>query len=218
MPIFGRPYDPAGYQFTNTGFDFARGYTVNAKTELGDASGGTAATIVDWRGKDMSPPKWTYDNHDAWDINMDQGTKIYAAADGTVQMARFRDITNACPGGYTVPNQGEVYIRHTVSGGTNTSLYDEYFVTYYAHFVYPFIINTNFAPAGPELGERLPDRDRPARLLSGGGLRSMGVARLSMGRAVALPVGRGRCPAQRQLVIVLRPPGAGRRRHPWLAE
>jgi len=30
MPIFGRPYDPAGYQFTNTGFDFARGYTVDA--------------------------------------------------------------------------------------------------------------------------------------------------------------------------------------------
>jgi hypothetical protein len=51
MPIFGRVYDSAGYQFTNTGFDFARGYTVNAKNELGDSDGGTAATIVDWRGR-----------------------------------------------------------------------------------------------------------------------------------------------------------------------
>jgi murein DD-endopeptidase MepM/ murein hydrolase activator NlpD len=152
MPIFGRPYDPAGYQFTNTGFDFARGYTVNAKAELGDSDGGTAATIVDWRGQDMSPPKWTYDNHDAWDINMAQGTKIYAAADGYVQMARFRDITNACPGGYTVPNQGEVFIKHTVSGGTNTGLYDEYFVTYYAHFSQIVATTGQFVHKGDLIG------------------------------------------------------------------
>lgn len=150
LPIFGRPYDPAGYQFTNTGFDFARGYTVDAKTELGDPNGTTAATRVDWRGKDMS--SWSYDNHDAWDINMAQGTKVFAAADGVVEMARFRDITNACPGGYTVPTQGEVYVKHTVSGGANTTAYDEIFETYYAHFSSIVVANGQFVHKGDLLG------------------------------------------------------------------
>jgi hypothetical protein len=132
LPIFARPYATSGYLYTNTGFDFARGYTVNAKNDLGDLNGGTAATKVDWRGKDMS--WWGYGDHDAWDINLTTGTPIYAAANGTVQAARFRDITNACPGGYTIPYQGEVFIKHTIDGGANTTLYDEKLVTFYAHF------------------------------------------------------------------------------------
>ncbi|HEY0992294.1 MAG TPA: M23 family metallopeptidase [Kofleriaceae bacterium] len=132
MRIFGRVYDPAGYTDTWTGFDFARGYTVDARNQLGDSDGGTAATIVDWRGQDMST--WYYDGHDGWDIIVNKGTAIYAAADGYVEAARFRDITNACPGNYTIPTQGEVYLRHIVSGGSNTTLYDEYFDSYYAHF------------------------------------------------------------------------------------
>lgn len=150
LPIFSRPYDAAGYQFTNTGFDFARNYTVNAKLELGDTTGGTAATRVDWRGKDMSA--WSYDNHDAWDINMVVGTNIYAAADGYVQAARFRDITLACPGKYSIPNQGEIYLKHVVSGGSGTTLFDEHFVTYYAHMSQIFVVPGQFVVKGQLIG------------------------------------------------------------------
>jgi len=148
LPIFGRVYDPAGYQFTNTGFDFARNYTVDARNELGDTSGTTAATKVDWRGKDMS--SWGYDNHDAWDINMAAWTAIYAAADGVVQKARFRDVSLACPGGYTDPNQGEVYIRHEVSGGS--AYFNEVFVSYYAHFNYITVTDGQFVRKGDLIG------------------------------------------------------------------
>jgi murein DD-endopeptidase MepM/ murein hydrolase activator NlpD len=130
MPVFARPYDSSGYTSTGTGFDFARFFTVDALNDFGDPAGSTTADQMSWRGIDHTGSGYI-DDHDGWDINMALGTPIRAVAHGTVQAARFRDVTNACT--YMTPNQGEVFIKHTVSGGAGSNEYDEQFVSFYAH-------------------------------------------------------------------------------------
>jgi murein DD-endopeptidase MepM/ murein hydrolase activator NlpD len=132
MPIFGRPYDSSGYWSTGTGFDFAHGFTVDALNDFGDPNGSTSATQLSWRGNDQSGTGFI-DGHDGWDINMADGTPIRAAAHGTVQVARFRDVTHVPWCTPLTPNQGEIFIKHTVSGGPGSNEYDEQFVTFYAH-------------------------------------------------------------------------------------
>jgi len=73
---------------------------------------------------------WGFINdHQGYDIKMNDGTPIYAMADGVVDMARFRDVTYACGSGNGT--QAEIYIRHRFSGGKGR--YDEYYESYYAH-------------------------------------------------------------------------------------
>lgn len=73
---------------------------------------------------------WGFINdHQGHDFVMNDGTQIRAVADGIVDMARFRDVTNAC--GAANGTQGEIYIRHRFSGGK--AEYDEWYESYYAH-------------------------------------------------------------------------------------
>lgn len=134
MPIFNSPF-PAGTAVTPvTGVDFARGpyNTLNLAADYGQPGASTAATKVDWKARDKSTTGFI-DDHDGWDLNVATGTPIRAVADGVVMAARFRDVSVACPNA-PIKSQGEVFIKHTVSGGSGTSLYDEYFITFYAHF------------------------------------------------------------------------------------
>jgi murein DD-endopeptidase MepM/ murein hydrolase activator NlpD len=136
LAIFGRPYDAAVAATPGTGFDFARGYTLDTLNEFGDPAGGVAATKMDWKGRDRSAGGWI-DNHDGWDLGMPTGTKIYAVADGVVDAARYRDTTNVCSAP-TDKMQGEVFITHTISGGApstyKSTRYDEKYLTAYFHF------------------------------------------------------------------------------------
>ncbi|MEJ7597890.1 MAG: M23 family metallopeptidase [Kofleriaceae bacterium] len=130
MPVFGRPY-AGNVAATGTGFDFARGYTVDAKTDYGDPLGSAVAKTLDWKGRDKTT--WEPDrNHDGWDIGLSTGIDIYAAADGVVTAARYRDVSIACPDA-NEKMQGEVFIEHTVDGGAGTT-FDEKLLSYYAHF------------------------------------------------------------------------------------
>jgi murein DD-endopeptidase MepM/ murein hydrolase activator NlpD len=152
MPVFGLPYDSWGYTSTGTGMDFARDYTVDALNDFGDPSGSTSADELSWRGIDQSGSGGYIDDHDGWDINMIQGTPIRAVAHGTVKASRFRDVTAACPTTYMTPTQGEVFIKHTVSGGSNSNEYDEQFVTFYAHMSVIYVADGDVVNKGDIIG------------------------------------------------------------------
>lgn len=135
LPIFNTPY-PASTNVTHvTGVDFARDtyVTLDLAHEFGQPGASTQASVVDWKARDKTGQGFR-DDHDGHDINMAIGTEIRTVAGGTVLAARFRDVSNIpqakCPG--TIKTQGEIWIEHTVSGGSGGQ-YDEHFVTFYAH-------------------------------------------------------------------------------------
>jgi hypothetical protein len=132
LPIFGSPFPAGTTGIHATGIDFARPTynTLDLAHEFGQPGASTAASVVDNRGQDRSGLGFI-DNHDGHDILVPTGTPLLAVADGIVLAARFRDVTNVnCSPASN--SQGEVFIKHVVSGG-NSAEYNEGFVTFYAH-------------------------------------------------------------------------------------
>jgi len=115
LPVFTPPFAPSSAIHLNSGFDFARGFSV--KSHLG-----VDVDKVNYRGNAV-----TYvEDHDGFDFMMPVMTPLRALAEGVVLAARDRDVTKyKCQ---TSP-QKEVYVLHTVGSGT----YREEFVAYYAH-------------------------------------------------------------------------------------
>jgi len=136
MPIFDAPFavDAASlaehHVVAGYGFDFAVDPTTLDVTAF-DQPGSKTATIVDRFGRDRSSAAAGNDaDGHLW--SMDEGTPIYAVADGIVVDSRDRDVS-ANPrcgqdGGGTSA-QSEIYIRHDVGAGT----YRESFVSAYAY-------------------------------------------------------------------------------------
>ena len=128
MPVFDSPFPLTTTVSHGSGFDFAKGsYGTLDVADFGQV-GSTAATIVDFMGRDKSG-SGAIDNHDGHDWGMARGTDIRAVADGTVVMARSWDSGAT---GSDSPFQNEVAIVHTVRGTAGSS-YKEQFLTYYAH-------------------------------------------------------------------------------------
>ncbi|WP_437306961.1 M23 family metallopeptidase [Sorangium sp. So ce388] len=128
LPIFDAPFSLSTTYSHATGFDFAKApYDTLNVADFGQ-TGSTAATVVDWMGRDKSTG--FMNGHDGHDWFMARGTPIRAVADGVVVMAR--DWPSGATGSDS-PDQKEVAIEHTVRG-TAGSTYAERFVTYYAHF------------------------------------------------------------------------------------
>jgi murein DD-endopeptidase MepM/ murein hydrolase activator NlpD len=129
MPVFDAPFLRFFPYSLGTGVDFARPpyNTLNVPVDFGQI-GSSAATIVDWRGRDRSPGNYL-NNHAGHDFNMPRGMPLYAAADGYVISARDWDSNGDCTGSDSTI-QKEVTIRHTVYGSNG---YYEQFATYYAH-------------------------------------------------------------------------------------
>lgn len=134
IPIFQTPFDsnPSGLGHA-TGFDFARGYTINT-VALGTGSS-SAASMVDHLGRVHSPAS-EIDGHNGHDWPINAGEPIRAVADGTIVLVQTYNVpAGTCPiaeglPGYN-PNQKEVYIRHTISAPT--AGVSEQFISYYAH-------------------------------------------------------------------------------------
>jgi murein DD-endopeptidase MepM/ murein hydrolase activator NlpD len=154
LPIFNAPFQ-LGVEYHVTGVDFARWpYNTLNVQDYGQV-GSSTATIVDNLGRDKSNDGYIddHDGHD-WILPtgtpiMPMGTPIRAVAAGWVLAARGRDVTHACP--YSTPYQNEVFIHHTVSGGSGT-LYDEYFVSYYAHFSSLNVVDNQWVNQGDIIG------------------------------------------------------------------
>lgn len=126
MPIFDAPF-PLGTSYAHaTGVDYAKSpYNTLDVADFGQ-SGSSAATVVDWKGRDRSSGGYL-DGHAGHDWTMARGTSIRAVAAGTVVMAREYD------SGVTTsdsPLQKEVAIVHTVCASPG---FYERFLTYYAH-------------------------------------------------------------------------------------
>lgn len=134
IPIFQTPFDsnPSGLSHAS-GFDFARGYTVNT-VAIGTGNSSTAS-MVDHLGRiHSSPPE--LDGHGGHDWPINAGEPIRAVADGDIVLVQnFQIPAGGCPlaeglPGYN-PGQKEVYVRHTISAPT--AGVSERFITYYAH-------------------------------------------------------------------------------------
>ena len=133
LPIFNSPFPLTADYDMVTGFDFARPpYNTLKPSDYGQ-TGTTERIGMNYKGKPKTMS--TCDgcsgygnNHDALDVLMPRGTKIKAAAEGKVVMAR--DYDSPCVGTSDSQYQKEVAIEHTVYGVNN---YYEKFVTYYAH-------------------------------------------------------------------------------------
>lgn len=147
LPIFNSPFAVGWGTYSHkSGFDFARpSYnSLDVVSEFGQP-GSTAATIVDWKGRDESGK--FIDNYAKHDLNMPQNMPVLAVATGKVLLQRSRlvDHSNpACPGSDNY--QSEIYIEHTISGSTGQivtpgpgapapTIYDEKFVTYYGNML-----------------------------------------------------------------------------------
>lgn len=125
MALFDSPF-PLSAPYTHaSGVDFARGRTLDVH-DFGQP-GSSKATIVDWKGRDVSNMGFL-DDHAGHDWLMPRGTPIRAVASGVVTMAR--DFSSGCTGSDS-PLQKEAAITHTVIG-TSASYYEK-FLTYYAH-------------------------------------------------------------------------------------
>jgi murein DD-endopeptidase MepM/ murein hydrolase activator NlpD len=133
MPVLRSPFPAYTWPHHVTGVDFARWPygSLNLASDFGQPRASTAATKVNWKGRDRSSTNYV-DDHDGHDWNVWSGTKLHAVANGRVLAARFRDVSNACPEDSS-KIQGEVYIEHVVSGGSGSSAFDEQFVSFYAH-------------------------------------------------------------------------------------
>ncbi|MFY1831439.1 M23 family metallopeptidase [Myxococcus fulvus] len=121
LPIFDAPFSLVTRVFHATGFDFAQDVPLDV-ADFGQ-TGSTTAHIVDHLGRDQSNANFV-NNHDGHDWGMITGTPILAVANGTVLLARDREVPCASP------IQKEVYVQHDVGSGE----YLERFVSYYAHF------------------------------------------------------------------------------------
>ncbi|HEX5753464.1 MAG TPA: M23 family metallopeptidase [Archangium sp.] len=132
LPIFNSPFSLSTSYTHVTGFDFAKWpYNTLDVTQFGQA-GSTTATVVDWKGRDRSPPAYNFiDGHDGHDWLLNAGEPIRAVADGYVMVARDWQSPASCGGDV----QKEMFIRHTVNGPSpGPYSYYEQFVSYYAHF------------------------------------------------------------------------------------
>jgi hypothetical protein len=145
LPIFTSPF-PTFVQYNHgTGFDFAKApYNLLDVSEFGQA-GSSAATVVDWRGRDRSNAGFI-NGHDGHDWGLPKNTPIYSVAAGTVVLAR--NFQTPCTGSDSKV-QKEVAIRHTVS---NPSGYRERFVTYYAHLSSYSVKVGDFVQKGKAIG------------------------------------------------------------------
>jgi murein DD-endopeptidase MepM/ murein hydrolase activator NlpD len=105
---------------------------------------GTLAT-----GGLVAKPYGFIDDHSGHDFRMTAGATIYAVADGVVDMARQRDVTNV--GCSNSGNwQAEVYIRHRFTGGK--AQYDEVYESYYAHMQSISVVTGQIVHKGQAIG------------------------------------------------------------------
>ncbi|XYH98256.1 M23 family metallopeptidase [Sorangium sp. So ce1128] len=148
IPIFDAPFSLSATYTHATGFDFAKApYNTLNVTDFGQ-TGSTAATIVDWKGRDKSSGGFI-NGHDGHDWLMAKGTAIKAVADGTVVMARD---WNSGYVGSDSPFQKEVAILHTVRGTAGSS-YVEQFITYYAHLQSYSVVVGDTVTKGQQIGQ-----------------------------------------------------------------
>jgi peptidase M23-like protein len=126
LPIFVKPYaaqagldNPDHYVAVTSGFDYAAFDRQFDPRDFGRV--GAPARIIDRYGRFWDPADFQ-DSHEGYDWMMETGRPIRAVAAGTVLAARERNYGGPVP-------QPETYIVHAVGAG----VYQERFVTYYAH-------------------------------------------------------------------------------------
>ena len=148
IPLFDAPFPLATSYTHGTGVDLARPpYNTLDVADFGQP-GSSAATIVDWQGRDKSSVSYLND-HAGHDWNMARGTSIKAVAEGVVVMARDWDSDYV---GSDSDIQKEVGILHTVRGSAGSS-YQEQFLTYYAHLQSYSVAVGDTVTKGEEIGK-----------------------------------------------------------------
>ncbi len=147
LPVFSAPFSldplPAGFQMSNSGYDFAAlpgsvpsdditaTLNITLYTETAhdpsscDPPSPGCSTAVSYRGQDRSDSRDNDQQGFTW--AMDAGAPVLAMAPGEVIAKRARPVT----GCYTEV-QNELYVRHVV-GPSLDSRYSEIFIAYYAH-------------------------------------------------------------------------------------
>ena len=147
LPVFSAPFSihplPAGFQMSNTGYDFAtlpgspagseprmtldvRLYSQTSRTPNSCSPPSTGcSTVVSYRGQDRSNSADDNEQGFTWAMNAD--TPVLAMGEGQVVAKRARRVT-----GCFTAQQNELYVRHVV-GTSLDSRYAEIFIAYYAH-------------------------------------------------------------------------------------
>ena len=132
MPVLGSPFRYSRIFTNGSVVDFARPpYEVLTLADFGTAGSQPTSRLVDNHGQDLTVIG-NIDDYDGFDLVMASGTPLAAVADGTVMAARFRPVARACDW-RSSETQGELFIKHVIEGGPNSTDYDEVLVTYYAH-------------------------------------------------------------------------------------
>jgi len=157
LPVFSAPFSltplPAGFQMSDSGFDFAtfpgsvpgneppqeldltRYSQVSFVPNSCGSANNTCSRVVNYRGQDRSDS--ADDGRQGFTWRMNAGVPVQAMAAGQVVAKRARPVT-----GCHTASQNELYIRHVIADSLE-SRYAEIVTVYYAHL--------DFAP-GIEVG------------------------------------------------------------------